>query len=72
MRKVYNRILQIAGNVIMLEADGVAAEELAEVISGHGTSLAQVIRLDGKKVFIHCVLDGRRDLQTQLERRRLR
>jgi toxin ParE1/3/4 len=31
-----------------------------------------IYEIDGKKVFIHCVLDGRRDLQTQLERRLLR
>ena len=31
-----------------------------------------IYELDGKKVFIHCVLDGRRDLQNLLERRLLR
>ena len=31
-----------------------------------------IYEIDGKKVFIHCVLDGRRDLQTLLERRLLR
>ena len=45
MRKVYHKIIQIAGNVITVEADGVANNDLAEVTSVRGTSLAQVIRL---------------------------
>ncbi len=31
-----------------------------------------IYEIDGNKVFIHCVLDGRRDLQQLLERRLLR
>lgn len=31
-----------------------------------------IYEIDGKKVFVHCVLDGLRDLQTLLERRLLR
>ena len=31
-----------------------------------------IYEIDGKKVFVHCVLDGRRDLQDLLERRLLR
>ena len=49
MRKVYHQIIRISGNVITVEADGVAYNELAEVTSARGTSLAQVIRLDGRK-----------------------
>ena len=45
MRKVYHKISHIAGNVITVEAEGVAYNELAEVESSRGTSLAQVIRL---------------------------
>ena len=49
MRKVYHKIIHIAGNVITVEADDVAYNELAEVTSARGVSLAQVIRLaDGK------------------------
>ena len=66
MRKVYHQILQIAGNVIMLEASGVANGELAEVTSRQGTSLAQVIRLDGKKVFLQ-VFAGSRGVATNDE-----
>lgn len=31
-----------------------------------------IYEIEGKKVFIHCILDGRRDLQDLLERRLLR
>jgi toxin ParE1/3/4 len=31
-----------------------------------------IYQISGKKVFVHCVLDGRRALQEQLERRLLR
>lgn len=49
MRKVYHKIIHIAGNVITVEADDVSYNELAEVTSARGVSLAQVIRLaDGK------------------------
>ena len=50
MHKVYHRIEQIAGNVITVRADGVMSGELAQVVGTLGTSLAQVIRLDGEKV----------------------
>ena len=52
MRKVYHRIIQIAGNVITVEADNVAYNDLAEVISARGVSLAQVIRLLDRKVYL--------------------
>ena len=66
MRKLYNRILQIAGNVITVEADGVAYGELAEVRSGRGTSLAQVIRLDQRRVSLQ-VFAGSRGIATDSE-----
>ncbi len=31
-----------------------------------------IYEIDGKKVFVHCILDGRRDLQDLLARRLLR
>ena len=46
MRKVCTKILNIAGNVVMVKAGGVAYEELAEISTSRGVSLAQVIRLD--------------------------
>jgi len=63
MRKVYHRIIQIAGNVITVEADNVAYNDLAEVTSARGVSLAQVIRLLDKKVYLQ-VFAGSRGVNT--------
>jgi V/A-type H+-transporting ATPase subunit B len=63
MRKVYHRIIQIAGNVITVEADNVAYNDLAEVTSSRGISLAQVIRLQDRKVFLQ-VFAGSRGVNT--------
>ena len=63
MRKVYHRIIQIAGNVITVEADNVAYNDLAEVTSSRGISLAQVIRLQDRKVFLP-VCAGSRGVKT--------
>ncbi len=64
MRKVYHKISHIAGNVITVEADDVAYNELAEVESSRGVSLAQVIRLAGNKVSLQ-VFAGSRGISTQ-------
>ena len=66
MYKVYNRIESIAGNVIMVKARDVKYGELAQVASGHGTSLAQVIRIDEDKVSLQ-VFAGGRGVSTQDE-----
>lgn len=63
MRKVYHRIVQIAGNVITVEAENVAYNDLAEVTSSRGVSLAQVIRLQENKVFLQ-VFAGSRGIST--------
>ena len=63
MRKVYHKIIQIAGNVITVEADNVAYNDLAEVISSRGISLAQVIRLQDSKVSLQ-VFAGSRGIST--------
>lgn len=63
MRKVYHKISHIAGNVITVEADDVAYNELAEVQSARGVSLAQVIRLAGNKVSLQ-VFAGSRGIST--------
>ncbi|OGX39377.1 MAG: V-type ATP synthase subunit B [Omnitrophica WOR_2 bacterium RIFCSPHIGHO2_02_FULL_50_17] len=63
MQKVYTKIFQIAGDVITVEADDVGYRELAEVRILRGVSLAQVIRLDGKKVSLQ-VLAGSRGIST--------
>jgi V/A-type H+-transporting ATPase subunit B len=66
MRKLYHRIIQISGNVITVEAENVTYNELAEVRSGRGISLAQVIRLDKKRVSLQ-VFAGSRGVATDSE-----
>jgi len=63
MQKLYTNIQQIVGDVITVEAENVGNTELAQVITKRGTSLAQVIRLDGKKVFLQ-VFAGSRGIST--------
>jgi V/A-type H+-transporting ATPase subunit B len=63
MRKVYHRIVQIAGNVITVEAEDVGYGDLAEVTSSRGTSLAQVIRLLDNRVSLQ-VFAGSRGIST--------
>ena len=63
MHKVYTEILQIAGDVISVEAEGIGYMHIAEVASRRGTSLAQVIRIDGKKVSLQ-VFAGSRGIST--------
>ncbi|MFP4473869.1 MAG: V-type ATP synthase subunit B [Candidatus Omnitrophota bacterium] len=64
MQKVYNEIIQISGDVVIVEAGGVTNRELAEIRTKRGTSLAQVIRLDGKKVSLQ-ILAGSRGVSTR-------
>lgn len=63
MRKVYHKIIQIAGNVITVEADNVGNNELAEVTTSRGSSPAQVIRLQDNKVYLQ-VFAGSRGIST--------
>lgn len=63
MQKLYTSISQIVGDVITVEAENIGNTELAQVITKRGTSLAQVIRLDGKKVFLQ-VFAGSRGIST--------
>ena len=63
MYKVYHRIERIAGSVITVKADGVANQELAQVTSAQGTSLARVIRIDGEMVDLQ-VFAGARGIST--------
>ena len=66
MKKVYNKILSIVGNVITVKAKGVSYEELAEITTKRGKSLAQVIRLDGDTVSLQ-VFAGSRGVSTDDE-----
>ena len=63
MRRVYNRVENIAGNVINIKAEDVGYRELAVVKSSMGTSLAQVIRLRGNDVSLQ-VFAGTRGITT--------
>jgi V/A-type H+/Na+-transporting ATPase subunit B len=50
MRKYYDEITRIAGNVVSITASGVGYDELAVIETSRGPSLAQVIRLEGDQV----------------------
>ena len=63
MRKICTKILSIAGNVITVRAEGVGYEELAEVSTAMGKSLAQVIRLSQDIVYLQ-VFAGARGIST--------
>ncbi|MDD5173503.1 MAG: V-type ATP synthase subunit B [Candidatus Omnitrophica bacterium] len=63
MHKVYTDIVQIAGDVITVEADNIGYNDIAEVTTKRGMSLAQVIRLDGKMVSLQ-VFAGSRGIST--------
>jgi len=63
MRKVCTRILSIAGNVVTVKAADIAYEELAEISTKRGVSLAQVIRLEGDTVYLQ-VFAGARGVST--------
>ena len=50
MRKYFDEITRIAGNVVTIKATGVSYDELAVISTSKGQSLAQVIRLQGDEV----------------------
>jgi len=66
MRKVYNKILSVVGNVITVKATDVAYEELAEITTQRGKSLAQVIKLEDDIVSLQ-VFAGSRGVSTSDE-----
>jgi V/A-type H+-transporting ATPase subunit B len=66
MRKVYNKILSVSGNVITVKALGISYEELAEITTRRGKSLAQVIKLEDDIVSLQ-VFAGSRGVSTNDE-----
>lgn len=66
MVKVYNKILSVTGNVITVKAYDVAYEELAEIKTQRGKSLAQVVKLDEDIVSLQ-VFAGSRGISTDDE-----
>ena len=63
MHKIYTSIVQIAGDVITVEAEGAGYMEIAEITTSRGISLAQVIRLDGNRVSLQ-VFAGSKGVST--------
>ena len=61
--KVYHKIDALSGSVATLRAEGVRYGEIAEVNSRAGTSLAQVIKLDGPNVTLQ-IFAGARGVDT--------
>ncbi len=66
MRRIYNKIEQIVGNVITVIAEDVSYGELAKITTAEGSSIAQVIRLEGDRVSLQ-VLAGTRGMSTNAE-----
>jgi V/A-type H+-transporting ATPase subunit B len=66
MNVLYNRIEQVVGNVIAVQCTGVGYRELAQVSGAHGTSLAQVIRLEAGRAFLQ-VFAGSRGIATDAQ-----
>ncbi|MBR4074933.1 MAG: V-type ATP synthase subunit B, partial [Firmicutes bacterium] len=58
MNKVYNRIESIIGNVITVKAKGVRYNELAQIQTRFGRSLAQVNKIDGEVVSLQVFAGG--------------
>ena len=61
--KVYHKIDALSGSVATLRAEGVKYNEIAEIESRAGTSLAQVIKLDGPNVTLQ-IFAGARGVDT--------
>ncbi len=58
MNKVFNRIESIVGNVITVRAEGVRYQELAQINTRFGKSLAQVNKIDGDIVSLQVFAGG--------------
>ena len=64
MRKVYDRIIDMRGNLITVVAEGVSLGEMAQVHKANGTSTyASVLRYDGDLVTLQ-VFDTARGIST--------
>ena len=63
MNKIYTDIIQISGDVITVEAEGVGYNDIARIETARGISLAQVIRLSGKNVSLQ-VFAGSKGIST--------
>ena len=59
MNKVYSKIESINGSVITVKAKGVKLNELAEINTRFGKSLAEVNKIDGDTVSLQVFAGGR-------------
>ena len=59
MAKVYSKIESINGSVITVKAKGVKLNELAEITTRFGKSLAEVNKIDGETVSLQVFAGGR-------------
>ena len=74
---VFGRIEELCHSLSHLPERGHVPPELARInvttyLEVHFKPYRVIYEIEGKKVFVHCVLDGRRELQDLLERRLLR
>ncbi len=58
MNKIFNRIESIVGNVITVRAEGVKYNELAQINTRFGKSLAEVNKIDGDTVSLQVFAGG--------------
>jgi len=63
MRKYFDQITRIAGNVVTIRAAGVGYDTLAVISTSRGESLAQVIHLEGDQVSLQ-VFSGTQGVST--------
>jgi len=74
---VFGKIEELCYSLNHLPERGHVPPELARIsvttyLEIHFKPYRIIYEIEGKKVFIHCILDGRRELQDLLERRLLR
>ena len=74
---VFGEIEELCYSLKHLAERGHVPPELARInvnayLEVHFKPYRIIYEIEGKKVFIHCILDGRRELQDLLERRLLR
>jgi toxin ParE1/3/4 len=74
---VFEKIQELCYSLNHLPERGHVPPELARIdvnayLEVHFKPYRVIYEIEGRKVFIHCILDGRRELQDLLERRLLR
>jgi toxin ParE1/3/4 len=74
---VFGKIEELCYSLNHLPERGHVPPELARInvnayLEVHFKPYRVIYEIEGKKVFIHCILDGRREMQDLLERRLLR